>query len=283
MILQRPQVDADAGRGPRPRLGDRRWPRPSRSSCVPVARHRPALHPLHLRHDRAAQGRRPRQRRARGGAALVDGARLRRRPRRRLLGGLRRRLGRRPLVHRLRAAAHRLHHRPLRGQAGRHPGRRRVLAGDRRARGGRAVHRADRLPGDQQGGPARRAAARTRPVRRCARCSWPASGWTRTPTTGRASCSASRSSTTGGRPRPAGRSRPTRSGWSPCRSSPARRPCRCPGYDVRVLDTAGEPAPPDGRARSRSGCRCRRARCPRCGGRRALRRVLPVRASPATT
>jgi propionyl-CoA synthetase len=35
-------------------------------------------------------------------------------------------------------------------------------------------------------------------------CSWPGSGSTRRPTGGRASCSASRSSTTGGRPRPAG-------------------------------------------------------------------------------
>ncbi len=40
-------------------------------------------------------------------------------------------------------------------------------------------------------------------------CSWRASGSTRRPTGGPANCSASRSSTTGGRPRPAGRSWPT--------------------------------------------------------------------------
>ena len=40
-------------------------------------------------------------------------------------------------------------------------------------------------------------------------CSWRASGSTRRPTAGRANCSASRSSTTGGRPRPAGPSWPT--------------------------------------------------------------------------
>ena len=47
---------------------------------------------------------------------------------------VRRRLGRRALLHRLRAAAGRRHDRALRGQAGRHAGRRAVLAGDRRAR-----------------------------------------------------------------------------------------------------------------------------------------------------
>ncbi len=171
-------------------------------------RHRPALHPLHLRHDREAEGRRPRQRRARGRAALVDDVGLRHRPRRGVLGRQRRRLGRRPLLHRLRAAAGRLHHGPVRGQAGRHAGRRRVLAGDRRARGAGAVHRADRVPGDPQGGPDRRARWPSTTCPGCGRCSWPASGSTRRPTGGPASCSASRWSTTGGRPRPAGRSRP---------------------------------------------------------------------------
>ena len=62
---------------------------------------------------------------------LDDAARLRRRAGRGVLGGLRRRLGRRPLLHRLRAAAARLHDGALRGQAGRHARRRRVLARDR--------------------------------------------------------------------------------------------------------------------------------------------------------
>ena len=90
----------------------------------------------------------------------------------------------------------------------------------------RSVHGADRDPGDQEGGPGGRAAGGpTFPP--CARCSSPASGWTRTPITGRASGSASRSSTTGGRPRPGGRSRRTCAGWSRCRSRRARRRCRC--------------------------------------------------------
>ena len=52
-----------------------------------------------------------------------------------LLDRVRRRLGRRPLLHRLRAAARRRDDGALRGQAGRHAGRRRVLAGGRRAPG----------------------------------------------------------------------------------------------------------------------------------------------------
>ena len=70
---------------------------------------RPALHPLHLRHDRPAEGRRARQWRPHGRAEMVDVGDLRHRPRRDLLGGLRRRLGGRPFLHRLRAAAARLH------------------------------------------------------------------------------------------------------------------------------------------------------------------------------
>ena len=54
------------------------------------------------------------------------------------------------------------------------------------------VHRADRVPGDQEGGPEGRAARPVRPVRAASTCSSPASGWTRRPTTGRRSCSASR-------------------------------------------------------------------------------------------
>ena len=83
-------------------------------------------------------------------------------------------------------------------------------------------------------------ARRARPVHACGRCSWPASGSTRTPTTGPATSSASRSSTTGGRPRPAGRSRPTRAGSNRSRSSPARPSVVMPGYDVQVLDERGD-------------------------------------------
>ena len=86
--------------------------------------------------------------------------------RRRVLGGLRRRLGRRPLLHRVRPAIARRHDRSLRGQAGGHPGRRRVLAGRVRARGEGAVHRADRDPGDQEGRPRRHCTSASTTCRR---------------------------------------------------------------------------------------------------------------------
>ncbi len=93
------------GRGPRPRLGPRHASRAHRAGRVRRGRgHRPALRPLHLRHHRQAQGHRPRQRRPRGRDGLVPAQRLRRAPGPGLVGRLRRRLGRRPLLHRLRAA-----------------------------------------------------------------------------------------------------------------------------------------------------------------------------------
>ena len=120
IVLQRPQLEAELHSGARSRLagGDD----PGRAGSVRFrGGHRPAVHPLHLGHDRRAEGNRPRQRRPCRRACLVDEARLRRRSRRGLLGGLRRRLGRRPLLHRLRAALARLHDGAVRRQAGRHP------------------------------------------------------------------------------------------------------------------------------------------------------------------
>ena len=67
------------------------------------------------------------------------------------LGGLRCRLGRRPLLHRLRAAAARLHRRSC-SKASRSARRMRaVLAGDLRAQGVGPVHRADGVPRHQAG------------------------------------------------------------------------------------------------------------------------------------
>src|ERR1700730_13551302 len=56
-------------------------------------RHRSALHPLHLGHDRQAEGRGARQRRPHGRAEMVDAAPLRRQSRRGVVVGLRCRLG----------------------------------------------------------------------------------------------------------------------------------------------------------------------------------------------
>ena len=95
-------------RRPRSRLGD---------ACAPPrctakksrrlragAGDRSALHPLHLGHDRQAQGRGARQWRASGRAEMVDVQSLRRQARRGLVVRLRHRLGGRPQLHRLRAA-----------------------------------------------------------------------------------------------------------------------------------------------------------------------------------
>ena len=132
IVYQREQVTAEPGARPRRGLGGRG--RRRHAGRLRAGRgDRPALHPLHLRHDRAAQGRHPRQWRPHGGAALVDEEHLRRRARRSLLGGLGRRLGGRPFLHRLRPAAARQHNHPVRGQAGRHARRRRVLAHHLRA------------------------------------------------------------------------------------------------------------------------------------------------------
>ena len=70
-----------------------------------------------------------------------------------VLGRIGYRLGRRPSLHRLRAAATRMHDRPLRGQAGRDARRRRVLARLRRPSRVGDVHRPDRDPRDQARGP----------------------------------------------------------------------------------------------------------------------------------
>ena len=61
-----------------------------------------------------------------------------------------------------------LHHRHVRGQAGRHPRRRRLLAGHRAARGARVLYRADGVPRDQARRPRRRAdpAPRSREIPR---------------------------------------------------------------------------------------------------------------------
>ena len=142
VVFQRPQAVADLGRAARRGLGNRRQRRGA-------GRHRsggsdrPALYPLHLRHDRSAQGRGPRQRRPCGGAEVDHEQHVRHQAGRGLLGRFRRGLGRRSLLHLLRSAAARRHHHRVRGQAGRHPRCRHILAGDPAAQGFGAVHGAD--------------------------------------------------------------------------------------------------------------------------------------------
>ena len=80
-------------------------------------RRRPAVHPLHLRLDRQAQGRAAHHRRL-SGLRLDDApVRLRLPRRRHLLVHRRRRLGHRPQLHRLRPARQRRDHADVRGRA----------------------------------------------------------------------------------------------------------------------------------------------------------------------
>ena len=284
---QRPQAEADARSTDR----DVDWDVAMKAGAADPAElrrgrgDRPALRPLHVRHDRQAQGHRPRQRRPRGGAGLVAAERLRHPPGPGLVDRLRRRLGRRPLLHRLRAADRRRDDGALRGQAGRHPGRRRVLAGDRRARGRGAVHRADRDPGDQEGGPGGRAAAPATTCLACARSSSPASGSTPTPTTGR----------------PSSLGVPVVDNWWQTetgladRRQPARPradadqarladACRCPGYDVQVLDESGEPVRAGGGGRDLHPAAAAAGHAADAvGRRRPVRRRRTCRRSTATT
>ena len=156
---------------------------------------------------------------------------------------LRRRVGRRALLHRLRAAADRGDDGALRGQAGRHPRRRRVLAGRRRARGQGAVHRADRLPRHQEGGPRRRRCSPTTTSPPSRRCSSPASG--STPRPGRGLGEARRA---GGRPlvadrdRLADRGEPARPG-ADASSRPGSPSVPVPGYQIEILDVDGSELP----------------------------------------
>ena len=197
-------------------------------------------------------------------------------------------LGGRALLHRLRAAAGRVHDGAVRGQAGRHPGRGRVLAGDRRAQGQGAVHRADRVPRDQEGGPGAASWPASTTCPGSGTCSWPGSGSTRRPTGGRASCSASRSSTTGGRPRPAGpiaadlmglEPLPTKAGLAHHAGARLRR------ADRRRRRRRGR-ARRDRRDRGAAAAAARAA-CPRCGATTSgssgpTCRRIPASTSPAT-
>ena len=143
--------------GPRPRLGGaagRREGRRQEARMRAGRRDRSALHPLHVRHDRHPEGRGARQRRPHGGAEMVDARTSTTSSPARSGGAPPTSAGwsATPTSSTRRCCT--AHLDPVRGQAGRHAGRRRVLARDRRPRRGRAVHRADRLPGHQEGGSA---------------------------------------------------------------------------------------------------------------------------------
>ena len=109
----------------------------------------------------------------------------------------------------------------------------------------RHVHRADRLPRHQEGGPARASSSRKYDLSSSARCSSPASAPIPTPSSGpKRHARRCRSSTTGGRPRPAGRSAAIRSGLGALPVKYGSPTVPMPGYDAA-------------RARRRAASRCR--------------------------
>ena len=152
-----------------------------------------------------------------------------------------------------------------------------VLAGDRRARRARPCS-----PRPRPSGRSRRRTRRARcwagtTCRACATSSSPASAWTPRPTGGRRTCSASRWSTTGGRPRRAGRSARTRSGLEVLPIKPGSPTKPMPGWDVRVVDASGQPVPPgDGRRDRHQAAAAARCAADAVERRRALRAVVPV-------
>ena len=104
----RPRPRHERRRRARPRLRGAARAAHGRAGAVRMARiERAVVHPLHVRHHRQAEGRAARHRRLRGRAGVVDAPHLLRRARRDDVHHQRHRLGRRPLVHRLRPAAQR--------------------------------------------------------------------------------------------------------------------------------------------------------------------------------
>ena len=218
----RPRIRADGG--PRPRLRALARRARGRARAVRVARIVGAVvHPVHVGNDRPAEGRAARHRRLRGRARVVDAPHLLPRARRDDVHDERHRLGRRPFVHRLRAADQRLADDHVRGPAD--PARSRHLVEDRRGAPRQDdVQLADGHPRAEEAG--RVVHAPARPRRRSPTCSSPASRSTSRRRAGRAKRSGSRSSTTTGRPNRVGRSSPRNRASRKRRASSARRRSR---------------------------------------------------------
>ena len=166
LVVRRTDTDVDLDRGPRRLVARPRRP-PARHPRGAAPRQRaPAVHPLHERHDREAQGHLPHERRLPHPGGLHQRRRPRRAPRdRRLLVHRRRRLGDRPLLHRLRAARERRHPGDVRGHP-RHPAPGPLVGAHREVRRDDPLHRAHGHPHVHEVG--RRHPGEVRPVVACA-------------------------------------------------------------------------------------------------------------------
>ncbi len=264
-----------ARRGSRPRLRGAAREAHERAGAVRVAGiERAVVHPLHVGHHRQAEGRAARHRRLRGRARDVDARHLLRGAGRDDVHHQRHRLGGRALLHHLRAAPQRLDDHHVRGAAD--PARPGDLVEDRRrSQGQDDVQLAHGDPRAEEAGPGVHDASTT--TRRSSTCSSPASRSTSRP---RAGCpirsAAWRSSTTTGRPSPAGRSCPRSSGVEETPRKFGSPSFPAAGYDVRLLhETTGEEVGadekgvPDHRAAAAA-----RMHVDRVGRRRALREDL---------
>ena len=134
----------DAAR-PRPPLGSAARRRLARLPGPAHGGGRPAVHPLHLRQHRQAEGRPAYQRRIPGLGQLHPPLRVRLPAGGDLLVHRRRRLGHRTHLHRLRPARERRHHADVRGRP-ELPRQRPLLGGGRQARGQHLLHRPHRHP-----------------------------------------------------------------------------------------------------------------------------------------